>query len=353
MATQYGLRTRDASGVVTLDTTVTPIRSLKMMTVAGNGAFDQYFTIPEIGAASFVVVDTLEDRGEFTYSPAAWYSTGTLQLRQPLTSTWQVMILSSGGDGSGTAGTYGIRARNNNILTQIDAVNRVLTIRYSGQFQFGQQSNPGSQSTVIEWAYVAFPAPITTYERPLIFLNAADYMMVGNFSVIGSPGNWTGFRLKAWMHPLHGSAWLRFMTIRWFCSSYQAGAVSPGAYGARVSDANGILLFATTMNITSLNSQPASNSFVQAGTSITGSGGYYAPSQQMPWTGSYDDYVLANALFSCTNVVQTAQPIRANFGGFWPGTRSVLQMYCENGSGINPLTANGRTLFAARPMRPL
>ncbi|MNG11831.1 hypothetical protein D3C84_953990 [compost metagenome] len=73
----------------------------------------------------------------------------------------------------------------------------------------------------------------------------------------------------------------------------------------------------------------------------------------MSWTGSYDDYVLANALFSCTNIIQTTQPIRANFGGFLPGNRSILQMYCDNGSGINPLTANGRTLFASRPMKPL
>lgn len=343
----YGLRTKDALARVTLDTSVTPIRSLRMMTVTGNGSFDQYFSIPEIQAESFVVVDTLEDRGEFTYSPAAWYSAGTLQLRQPLTTTWQVMILSRGGEAVGGV-TYGIRTRNNSVLTQIDSVNRALTIRSSGQFQIGQQGG-----TINLWADINFPAPITTYERPLIFLNAVDYMMVGNFSVKGGPGNWTGFRLKAYPHPNHGSAWLSFMTIRWFCSSYQAGSIETGAYGARVSDGSGVLLFATTMNITSLHSQPASNSFVQAGTSLPGAGGANAPSQQMPWTGSYDDYVLANALFSCTNVVQTTQPIRANFGGWWPGNRSMLQMYCENGSGINPLTANGRTLFAARPMRPL
>ncbi|MCE0935353.1 hypothetical protein N7657_30270, partial [Pseudomonas monteilii] len=63
--------------------------------------------------------------------------------------------------------------------------------------------------------------------------------------------------------------------------------------------------------------------------------------------------VLANALFSCTNIQQTAQPIRTNYGGFLPGNRSILQMYCDNASGINPLTANGRTLFASRPMKPL
>lgn len=352
MATQYGLRTRDASGVVTLDTSVTPVRSLKMLTVSGNGAFDQFISIPEITAGSFVVVDTLTDRGENTYSPAAWYSPGSLQLRQPGVETLQVMIMSRGDEPAAGAGTYGIRARNNNVLTQIDSVNRALTIRYSGTFQFGQQSNPGGQATVIQWADVTFPAAITTYERPLIFLNAADYMMVGNFSVKGAPGNWTGFRLRAWMNPAHGAAWLQFMTIKWFCSSYQSGVIATGAYGARVRDASGVLLFATTMNVTNMNGQPASNSFVQAGPALT-SASWYAPSQQMAWTGSYDDYVLANALFSCTNIGQTTQPIRANFGGFWPGNRSILQMYVDNGSGINPLTANGRTLFAARPMRPL
>ena len=347
MAAQYGLRTKDASGAVTLDTSITPIRSLKMMTITGNGAFDQYVSVPEIQAGSFVVVDSLEDRGELTFSPAAWYSTGSLQLRQPGTQTWQVMILSQGAESASGAGTYGIRTRNNNSFTQIDSINRALTISSSGQFLLGQQSG-----SVIQWADINFPAPITTYERPLIFLNALNYMMVGNFSVKGWPGNWTGFRLKAWMNSAHGPAWAQFMTIKWFCSSCNAGSVATGAYGARVRDANGVLLFTTTMNITNMLGQPASNSFIQAGPNLA-AGSWYAPSQQMPWTGSYDDYVLANALFSCTNVVQTTQPIRANFGGFWPGNRSILQMYVDNGSGINPLTANGRTLFAARPTRPL
>ncbi|UVM53480.1 hypothetical protein LOY37_13935 [Pseudomonas sp. B21-012] len=348
----YGFRTREAAGVVTFDTSVTPIRSLKMMTVTGDGSFDQYISIPEIQAQSFVVVDTLADQGEYTYSPAAWYSAGTLQLRQPLTNTWQVMILSQGGEPFTATGSYGIRSRNDNIRMQIDAVNRVLSVRHSGSFQFGQQVIPGQQAQFIQWADINFPAPITTSERPLVFLNAVDYMMVGNFSIKGSPGNWTGFRLKAWPHPLHGSAWQQFMTIKWFCSSYMADSSPVGQYGISVRDANGVRLFSTSTNITSLNSQPANNSFVQAGDPISGSGSY-SPSQQMPWTGSYDDYVLANALFTCTNVVQTTQPIRANFGGFWPGNRGMLQMYVDNGSGINPLTANGRTLFAARPMKPI
>jgi len=350
MAVQYGLRTRDASGAVTLDTTITPIRSLKMMQVTGNGAFDQYISIPEIQAQSFVVVDTLQNLGENTSSPQAWYSTGTLQLRQPYSNQWQVMILSQGGEPFSAPGSYGIRAFNNNVKTQIDAINRVLTVRYSGNFNIGFQG-PGS-GTQIQWGGADFSSPITTYERPLIFLNAANYMMVGNFYVIGSPGNWTGFRVKAWNDPTHGDVWLYPMQIKWYCASYMAPNTPEGEYGASVRDASGNRTFVTTANLSLLNSQPASTAFVNTGTPITRPN-YYAPSQQMPWTGNYADYVLANALFSCTNIGATTQPIRANFGGFLPSNRSILQMYCDNGSGINPLTANGRTLFASRPMKPL
>ncbi|UXZ43619.1 hypothetical protein [Pseudomonas soli] len=349
MAVQYGLRTRDASGVVTLDTTITPIRSLKMMQVTGNGAFDQYISIPEIQAQSFVVVDSLQNLGENTYSPQAWYSTGTLQLRQPYTNTWQVMILSQGGEPFSAPGSYGIRAFNNDVRTQIDAINRVLTVRYNGTFSIGFQG-PGSGNQV-QWGGADFAAPITTYERPLIFLNAENYMMVGNFYVLGSPGNWTGFRVKAWNDPAHGDIWLYPMIIKWFCASYMTPSTPAGDYGASVRDASGNRTFVTTANLSLLNGQPANNSFANTGSPISRPN-FYAPSQQMPWTGSYSDYVLANALFSCTNIGATTQPIRANFGGFLPNNRVTLQMYCSNGTGINPLTANGRTLFASRPMKP-
>lgn len=354
MSAQYGLRTRDASGAITLDTTITPIRSLKMMQVTGNGAFDQYIAIPEIQAQSFVIVDTLQDQGEYTWSPQAWYTPGQLQLRQPQTSVWQVMILSQGGEPFAAPGSYGIRAFNNNVRTQIDAVNRILSVRYSGAFQIGFYWRPGEKVQEIRWADVTFPAPVTTYERPLIFLNATNYMMVGNFSIKGSPGNWTGFRLRQWAQPqAHGDAAYDYMQIKWYCASYMTPNATVGDYGASVRDAAGNRTFVTSANLSLLNSQPASNQFVNSGSPITGPSGYYAPSQQMPWTGNYLDYVLANALFSVTNIDATTQPLRANFGGFLSGNRSILQMYCDNASGINPLTANGRTLFASRPMKPI
>ncbi|WP_085664725.1 hypothetical protein [Pseudomonas sp. B5(2017)] len=351
MADLYGLRTRDAFGAITLDTTITSVRSLKMMQVAGNGGFDQYISIPEIQAASFVVVDALYNGSDLTYTPPAWATPGQLQLRQPGTLTWQVMILSQGGEPFAAPGSYGIRASNNSIRTQIDSVNQVLTVRYSGGLNIGFQG-PGSANQ-IQYGNVTFPQPITTYERPLIFLNAENYMMVGNFFVTGTPGNWTGFRIKAYNHQgAHGDTALYPMTIKWFCASYMTPNTTVDMYGASVRDASGNRTFVTTANLALLNGQPANNSFVNAGAPITGIS-YYASSAQMGWTGSYSDYVLANALFSCTNVVQTTQPIRTNYGGFLPGRRDVLQMYCENFDGVNPLSVNGRTLFASRPMKPI
>lgn len=351
MAVQYGLRTRDAAGAITLDTTITPIRSLKMMQVTGDGALDQTISVPEIQAASFVVVDALFDGGESTFSPQAWYSQGQLQLRRPMTRQWQVMILSQGGEPFAAPGSYGIRANNNNVRTQIDAINRVLTVRYSGNMNLGLQGS--GSGNFIQWGEAVFAAPITTYERPLIFFNAADYMMIGNFYIKGSPGNWTGFRIRAYPSTqAHGSAGNNPMLIKWFCASYMTPNAPADTFGASVKDAAGNRLFMTSANLSLLNSQPSINSFATAGTPITGAG-YYASPSQMPWTGSYDDYVLGNALFSNTNVGQSAQPYRANFGGFLPGNRSVLQMYCENQDGINPATVNGRTLFASRPMKPI
>lgn len=354
MAEQYGIRTRDASGVVTLDTTVTSIRSLKMMQVTGNGAFDQYISIPEIQEQSFVVVDTLRDQGENTWSPQAWYTKGQLQLRQPGVYSWQVMILSLGGEPFSSQGDYGFRSRNGDIRTQIDSVNKVLSVRYNGSFQIGLYWRPGEKVQEIRWGDVNFPSPITTYERPLIFLNASDYMMVGNFFVKGSPGNWTGFMVRQYANPqAHGNAANDYMQIKWYCASYLAPEGSPGEYGISIRDASGARTFITTASLALLNSQPETNKFISQGTPITGSAGYYAPSQQMPWTGSYGDFVLANALLSCVNIAATSQPIRANFGGFLPGNRSVLQMYCDNYNGVNPITANGRTLFASKPMKPI
>lgn len=357
MAVQYGHRTRDAAGVITLDTSIATIRSLRMMQVTGTGPYNQYFAIPEIKADSFVVVDALFKGAGWdgTWSPQAFWTDGQLHLRAAGTRTWQVMILSQG-EPFVTPTTYGLRASNNGNKVQIDPVNRMLNIRYSGNFEFGVIKVPGGVEQPSPNFSYQFPEPITTYERPLIFLNAADYMMVSAFYVDGVPGNWTGWGLAhvGSAYRFHGMTTSTYMKMRWFAATYQSPRESPGAYGNRVSDATGARIFTSSANLVSLASQPFSNSFYNDNEPIEGSASYTA-SSRMAWTGSFEDYVLANALFSSTNIEQTTSPIKSNWGGFLPGNRSILKMYTSNYSGTptNPIGANGRTLFAARPTRPL
>ncbi|MNO61499.1 hypothetical protein D3C76_521500 [compost metagenome] len=347
MATMYGLRTKDASARITLDTGTTPIRSLKMLQVTCNGSFEQTFSVPEIKSDSFVVVDRLAPVSDpsTNWSPQAWYSAGQLTIRRGFNETWQVLVLSSGGTPFSASGEYGIRSVSNSFQSQIDSVNRVLNVMYQGSFTFPSWANR-------DQPYLNgydFPTPITTYERPLVFVNGPGHLMLSNFYVLGQPGNWTGWRVGKYMHPDFGPVWLEAMQVDWFVGSYSASPVPVGAYGATVSDVFGVDIFTSTNNIVRLNSQPTTTSFVVAGSPIVGIG-YYAASCQMPWTNNVGDYFLANALLSPTYVpAGTTSPWLATIAGFLNGRRDMLQAYTENYSGINPVDPNGRTLFAARP----
>lgn len=347
MAAVYGLRTKDASGVVTLDTSITPIRSLKMLQVTCSGSFEETFPVPEIKSDSFVVVDALRfGTPTTTWSPQAWFSTGQLTIRRGGNETWQVMVLSSAGAPYAAENEYGIRTVNNNLRSQIDPVNRILNVMYKGSFTFPSWAN--KDQPVLNG--YDFPTPITTQERPLVFLNGPGHLMLQFFYVLGSPGNWTGWRVSKYMHSDFGPVWLEAMQVDWFVASYSASPTAAGAYGATVSDSSGVKIFTSTNNITQLNSQPSSNSFVVAGNPITGVS-YYMSSCQMPWTNNASDYFLANAVLSVTLVsgAGTASPWRETVAGFLNGRRDMLQAYTNNSNGINPVDPNGRTLFAARP----
>lgn len=348
MAVIYGLRTKDASSRITLDTGSTPIRSLKMLQVTCDGSFEQVFSVPEIKSDSFVVVDRLAPVTDLAtnWSPQAWYSPGQLTIRRGFNETWQVLVLSSGGVPFTSAGQYGIRSVNEASQSQIDSVNRVLNVVYQGSFTF-----PAWEDR--DRPYLNgydFPVPITTYERPLVFFNSPGHMLLQNFYVQGTPGNWTGWRVGKFEHPDLGPVWKEPMQVDWFVSSYSASPVPVGAYGATVSDSSSVKIFTSTNNIVRLNNQPSTNSFVVAGTPIVNIG-YYATSCQMPWTNNVADYFLGNAVLMPTYVpgAGTAWPFRATIAGFLNGRRDMLQAYTENDSGINPVDPNGRTLFAARP----
>lgn len=341
MAAQYGLRTKDEASIVTLDTTTVAIRSIKTVTVKGNGAWDQYFNIPEITAGSFVVMAT-SATGQYASTPDAWWTPGRLHLRRAGTGTWQVLIMSSGG--SPPAGVrYGIRTRNNDLVTQIDNENRVLTVSSSGSFFLGRRG-PGNY---VMSQNIAFPAKVTSQEKPLIFLNSDDYLMVSGFYVLGSPGNWAGFHLDYW--PGHNGA--AAFTVKWMCGDFSR-LISASGYGARVKDEEGRVIFTTTENIILLNGSPTSNGFTVRGDPLSSQTQYWS-SFQMNWTGNSADYVLANSLMNDVQYPGGSTPFYQSPAGFLPGRRDVLQAYSGADNQTQPSGVNGRTVLAGRPMRPL
>ena len=110
---------------------------------AGNGAWDQYFSIPQIKAGSFVVVQS--PIVNMSSGVEAWWSPGTLHLRRAQSLKWTVKVLSYG-DAPDATTKYGIRARNDNNLVQIDNVNKVMSVAGSGSFQIGRRG-PGDYIT--------------------------------------------------------------------------------------------------------------------------------------------------------------------------------------------------------------
>jgi hypothetical protein len=271
-------------------------------------------------------------------------------IRRGGTESWQVSILSNQTAETVTA-QYGLRSKNDLVRTQIDSVNRALNVLYKGSFTFYGFQNPTPPGWINGFD---FPYPITTYERPFVFLNTPDGGFFQGFYVLGSPGNWTGWRVARFDYPsVTGIEWKEQVVVNWYVASYSPGLISQGAYGERVRDYSGVDIFSTTNDICLMNSQPFSNDFTVRGPSISGTGFYYA-SSQMTWTGNVADYVLANALLSYVLVEAGASsPYRFNAAGWYKGNRSLLQAWTDNSNGISPVYPNGRTLFASRPMKPI
>lgn len=341
MAAIYGARTKDASGAVTLDTFVTPMRSIYTLQVTGNGAWDQYFSIPQIKANSFVVVQSATPNS--AGGVEAWWSTGTLHLRRAYSAKWVVKVLSFG-DAQDGATKYGIRTRNDENLVQIDNSNKAMRVADSGSFALGRRG-PGDY---ILSGRGTFKSPVTTSEEPYVFLRSDTGMMVCNYRVLGAPGAWTGFTVDGWFG---GSFNSLYYTVKWMVGTPTASSSSLEDYGIRIRNEASEVTFNSNDNLILLSGgPPSSDRFKVAGSDVV-TGPTLWSSFQMPWTGSFDDYFLASSLlppfFDGYNTYE-------NPAGFLVGNRSVLQAY--SGSQISSTNAsgvNGRTVFAGRPMRAL
>lgn len=340
MAVQYGFSTKNAAGAVTLDTSVTAIRSVYTTQVIGNGAWDQYFSIPQIKAGSFVVVQSATPN--MASGVEAWWSPGQLHLRRAYSGRWIVKVLTYG-DAPDASLRYGIRARNDDNLFQIDNLNTVMRVAGSGSFPLGRR---GAGDYVMS-GRGNFPAAITTQEEPYVFLKSDTGMMVCKYRILGSPGAWTGFTVDAWVG---GPFTNLYYTVDWMVGAATA-STSDGLYGIRIRNESGERTFNSNDNLILLSGgTPSSDRFKVGGSDIQ-LGPVLWSSFQMPWTGSTADYFLASTLLG---TFDDGYNMYDNPAGFLVGNRNVLQAYSGSyTSSTNASGVNGRTLFAGRPMHPL
>ncbi|WP_095093830.1 hypothetical protein [Pseudomonas sp. Irchel 3A5] len=92
----YGARTKNAAGVVTLDTSITTIRSIviRQVTVPPiTSDFTSFISMPEIAAQSFVCVTLANQTGEEQTLPSVFWSAGQLRVRRGVGLLLNVFIL--------------------------------------------------------------------------------------------------------------------------------------------------------------------------------------------------------------------------------------------------------------------
>ncbi|WP_085646710.1 MULTISPECIES: hypothetical protein [unclassified Pseudomonas] len=92
----YGARTKNAFGVVTLETSTMTVRSIvtKQITVPPiTSDLTSFINMPEITAQSFVCVTLPDPTNEFAALPAVFWSVGQLRVRRGQGMVLNVFIL--------------------------------------------------------------------------------------------------------------------------------------------------------------------------------------------------------------------------------------------------------------------
>ncbi|TDV44389.1 hypothetical protein EC919_11461 [Pseudomonas graminis] len=240
--------------------------------------------------------------------------------------------------------SYGFRSRNGSNLVQVTSENRVLSVVGSGNYRIGK---PSDASITISTAVITYAAPITTIEPPLIFLNPTNQGMYHTLLHAGGAGNWTGFAFKLMlMSPFNSSD----CSGRWLVATFTSKSV-PNKYDLRLRNAATEQIFVGSDNLLIMTGVPSNEGWTQDGRAGSVSGinwtGY-----QTAWTGSYEDYFLASTLLGGKNY--NGNTSRETPCGFHAGVRGTLNGYMGALAGTEIGTdKNGRTTFAARPMRPV
>jgi hypothetical protein len=126
---------------------------------------------------------------------------------------------------------FGLEFINNSNVVTLDSEYARLCVICSGRYLPNQEGGLGSVT--------AFPVVITTQEPPLVFCRpdtvASGYASIVLARIVGSPGNWTGFYVRAWnVNSAQPNG-------RWFAGAFQAKALAQ--FGLRLFGASSELLF--------------------------------------------------------------------------------------------------------------
>ena len=132
---------------------------------------------------------------------------------------------------------YGFRAINDFGSVTISSAYKVLVFSERGTYQVNSQyTDRGGEGSV------SFSKTITTIEAPQVFVRvaAASHANLGVYvSMVGSPGNWTGFRTFS---AAPGSSPLQNFTLEYVACKF-ADSVQATGYGMNIRDANGVPVF--------------------------------------------------------------------------------------------------------------
>jgi hypothetical protein len=320
-----GFRTWDAQARLQLDTSTFTYQIVA--NVLANFATTSVVNIPITGNASnhCAVVLALTGTASNSFMPHIAVQTNNVQVTRyhpsspsanDTRNTVRILVMKfrpSGGSELAAAGSYGFLAVNDSGYVQIDAAKPRLSVLSSCTYQ-------GSSMTVT----VNFPQVITTAEPPCVFIRPSTKTgteLYYNMLILGSAGNWTGFRITTRNVSYYPSG-------KWFAAAFApAAAGAADTYGVRMWDE-------TSARVYDSSAAPAVvtnvvQSWTYVGTvSGTLAGNYY-------WRAAYavgdDEYVMINPFtlpaLSATSPDASPTSVSLNYAG------NYVELYQQGPSG--------------------
>lgn len=138
--------------------------------------------------------------------------------------------------------SFGFEAKNLNGTVTVSDINKVLVFYQRGivNITSATTDRPG-------YGTITFSSPITTPEAPTLFVRYSSGNIASlavYFTCLGSPGNWTGFRITSGA----GGAVLQNHFLEWVACKY-INSTGNDPLGMQVFDANGSPVFDTSQKL--------------------------------------------------------------------------------------------------------